>query len=114
MLGDRVHLSHAAKDIGLPSLTRFMILAYMHANYLRDSVDINRVVRLAVDFNVHGKTLQNLRRLSKIAFELNPQFREVTTQFYFKLHRVPGKFDVDFLKLIEESTQAQDFLRQLT
>ena len=111
MLDDRVHLVNAAKDIGLPALTRFMLLSYLHANYLRDSVDVERVCKLALDNSVDTKVMKNLRQLSKIAFKLNPRFREVTTQFYFKLYSVPAKMDLDFMAAIENSEKIREFLR---
>lgn len=113
MLDDRVHLVNAAKEIGLSSLTRFMLLSYLHANYLRETIDFERVFALSLDKSVDTKVLKNLRQLSKIAFKLNPRFREVTTQFYFKLHGVPANYDTDFLSVIEKPGKARDFLRSL-
>lgn len=112
MLGDRVHLMNAEKEIGLPALIRYFILAYLHSNFLRSSVDFDRVVKLAVGSMPDAKTAKNLRHLSKIAFELNPRFREVTTQFYLKLHGLPAKLDLDFMSAIEKSKAAQDFLKR--
>ncbi len=111
MIDDRVHLMNAAKDIGLSSLTRFMLLSYLHANYLRDAIDFDRVLKLSLDKPADTKTLKNLRQLSKIAFKLNPRFREVTARFYFKLHGLNVKLNTDFLSEIEGSKVAQNFLK---
>jgi hypothetical protein len=111
MLDDRVHLVNAAKDIGLPALTRFMLLSYLHANHLRDAIDFDRVIKMSLDKPADAKTLKNLRQLSKIVFKLNPRFREVTARFYFKLHGLPLTLDRDFLSEIERSKTALNFLK---
>jgi hypothetical protein len=113
MLDDRVHLINAAKDVGLPALTRFMTLCYLHANYLRETVDFDCVLKLSLEKPADAKTLKNLRQLSKIVFKLNPRFREVTARFYFKLHGLPTKLDGDFLSEIENSKIAKNFLNLL-
>jgi hypothetical protein len=113
MLDDRVHLGNAAKDIGLPALTRFMTLSYLHANYRRDAIDFDRVLKLSLDKTADAKTLKNLRQLSKIVFKLNPRFREVTARFYFKLHGLSTKLDGDFLSQVESSKTVLKFLSEI-
>ncbi len=118
MLGDRVHLRNAREMMGAPALGKFILLTYLYANFLRDFNEqtFMRSVRLATgeDAPVDAKNLKSLRQLSKIAFQLNPRFREVTTRFYLRLNGI--KTDVlqlqsfDFLKALERSETASEFL----
>lgn len=114
MLEDRVHLMNAEKAVGFAALSRWMLLSYLHANYLRETVDFDRMLNLSLGSGqgVDTKTRKNLRILTKIAFELNPRFRELTTKFHFNLVGVPLQPDVDFLGKIEESPQIRAFLER--
>lgn len=113
MLDARVHLINAANEIGVEALFRYLFLSYLHANYLRQQVDFEGTLKLAVKKTIHPAMEKSLRQLSKIAFQLNPRFREVTTQFYFKLHGIQPRLDIDFLKVIESSKIARDFLERV-
>lgn len=113
MLNDRVHLVNAANGVGLSALTRYLLLCYLHANFLRESIDFQRVVELAFDVKPDDKMLKNLRQLAKIVFQLNPRFREVTTRFYFKLSGRALELDRDFMSELANSDVAKRFFREL-
>lgn len=117
MMDDRANLINAVKDMGAPTIIRFMLLSYLHANFLRppDEKDFERCFALSAG----GKTLdtknkKTLRALSKIAFKLNPRFREVTTRFHLKLNGINkdvaslGGFD--FLRALEKNDSRDGFL----
>lgn len=116
MLNDRAGLLNAEREIGRPTLIVFLMLAYLHANFLRSMTekDFERCFSIAAQGALDQKSKKALRALSKIAFQLNPRFREVTTRFHLKLHGI--KTDVsalgsfDFLSVFEQSKAAQSFL----
>lgn len=110
MLEDRVHLIAAEKAMGLSALTRFMILSYLHANYLRETFEFERMLKLSTDRPVDDKTAKSLKRLAKIAWQLNPRFREVTTRFYFKLQKVEFDPTYDFMTDLERSPILRELL----
>lgn len=135
MLDDRVHLANAQKEIGREQLTKFILLTYLHANFLRElsDRDFDRVVALALapamgerlggeesrSAGRHGAALSvatrtSLRRLAKIAFKLNPRFREVTTRFFLRLGGIGIEMSAlakfDFLKVLETSASARQVL----
>jgi hypothetical protein len=123
MIDDRVHLSNAAKDIGLGPLTKFILLMYVHSNFLRELTDrdFDRSLVLAMGTggpSIDPKIKKSLRQLAKVAFKLNPRFREVTTRFYLRLSgiqiEVAALSGFDFLQAIEASTSARLFIEKAT
>lgn len=120
MLGDRVHLKKSASELGASQLSTFMLLAYLHANFLRDFTDqsFQRSLAIATTGKIPGdaKQIKSLKQLAKIAFELNPRFREVTTRFYLRLNGVDTPIaslkSFDCLKVLETSPSAKKFLAE--
>lgn len=119
MIDDRAGLLQTSREIGRGALLTFMLLAYLHANFLRppSEKDFERCFALASPNRpLDAKHKKALRALSKIAFKLNPRFREVTTRFYLKLNGFKtdvaslGRFD--FLGVMESSATAKNFLKQ--
>jgi hypothetical protein len=121
MLDDRVHLLKAESEIGSEALAKFILLSYLHANFLREisDKDFERMLFLSgVSSALDPKKKKSLRQLSKIAFKLNLRFREVTTRFYLRLtglkQEMPLLLKFDFLKSIEDSGTARNFLRTVS
>ncbi|RYZ76175.1 MAG: hypothetical protein EOP05_05790 [Proteobacteria bacterium] len=123
MLEDRAGLLNAAKDLGRPTLFTFMFLSYLHSNFLRplSEKDFENCFVLAMEVAGEKRVLdqkqkKTLRALSKIAFQLNPRFREVTTQFHLKLHGIKSSVEeiasVDVLGLLRKQPAALNFLKQ--
>ena len=120
MLDDRVHLRAGETDIGRASLSTFILLSYLHANFLREmsDKDFERTLALSgVLVVLDAKKKKSLRQLSRIALKLNPRFREVTTRFYLRLmgrqEEMSALLDFDFLKAIELSGAAKQMLAAL-
>jgi hypothetical protein len=104
----RTHLKNAMKTFGNRQLLIFLMLAYMHANFLRDSMtekDFERTSQIAFGKKTAGGEAKPLKALAKIAFTLDERFRTVTSQLHLKLNGIdPTKIDLrekDFLKIIE-------------
>lgn len=118
MLDDRASLQNAIKELGRPVVVRFMMVAYLFANFLRavSEAEFDRVFAIASPSALDVKQKKTLRALSKIAFKLNPRFREVTTAFHLKLHGLGGanalsslsKFD--FLAVLSGPSPERSFL----
>lgn len=123
MLNDRVHLRNAETLLGRSTLLRFLVLCYLYANFLREFSDsrggsFDQVLDLLASLSpesktklADAKTRRSLRQLSKVAFELNPRFREVTTRFYLRLSGVAfdvtGSRDFDFMAELSTSKSAR-------
>ena len=129
MNDDRTNLRNALNEIGAERVFVFLMLSYLHANFLRpiSDRDFERLFALAQSAGALGavsgspldvKSKKTLRALSKIAFQLNPRFREVTTRFYLRLSGVasemPATLDFDFLQVIETSASALSALSELS
>lgn len=125
MFDDRTNLKKF-HDEGLGSLLfNFMLFSYLHANFLCDGINeraFHQVLQMipgAQDIDPRQKKF--LRSFSKIAFQLNPRFREVTTGLHLKLQGVNTPLrqalDFDFMKIIENNLGFQasisDFVQSL-
>ncbi len=123
MLDNRVHLVNAGQMFGREAFFKFVMLCYLHSNFLRDLSDksFERCVALACEGSAVAlkaakdpKLRKSLRQISKIAFQLNPRFREVTTRFYLRLNgiriEVSDLHDFDFLAVVGAAPSAQKFL----
>lgn len=120
MLENRAGLKNAVSELGRPSVIKFLLLSYLHSNFLRSITekDFELICQTALAGAPQGKLdlkqKKNLRALSKVAFQLNPRFREVTTGFYLKLNKIDGSVaslgSFDFLNLIRSSASASKFL----
>lgn len=120
---NRRNLEVAMQDIGPAFVVRWILLSYLHANFLFDQFtedQFTRVLKLAMRGRAVELTLtqmKTLRALAKICFGLDEQFRRVTTGFYLKLSGVRQGVDqlanfVYFAKL-ETDQVYQDYLSRL-
>lgn len=104
---ERSNLKRAGGEFGEKSLFKILWLAYLHSNFLKagwDDSSWNRVLKFAgVD---PKKNVKGLRALSRVAFQLDPNFRTVTTGFYFRFAGIKGQDETllsfDFMALLEK------------
>ena len=122
MFQDKTNLKKALQDIGEDIFMKFMILCYLHANFLTPTLDDQKFEKLLslISEKESGFSLpqkKSLRALSKIAFELNLRFRMVTTGFYLKLNGISTPMaelkDFDFIQMIKDRPELIEFLDAL-
>ncbi|HVK61743.1 MAG TPA: hypothetical protein VM432_09350 [Bdellovibrionales bacterium] len=106
----RTNLKNALTEIGGPTVAKFMILAYLHANLLRESIDersFKSITTIASKDDLNPAKLKTLRALGKIAFNLSERFRVQTTGFHLRLAGVTTPpeelFDFDYLDAIQRN-----------
>lgn len=88
MFDDRTQLKRLISEIGYPATIRFLIFCYLFSNFLHEKMnesDFQELIKI-LKLQAHPtSTHKILRSVAKIAFELNPRFRWVTTTFYLRL-----------------------------
>lgn len=122
MFDQRSNLNSTIQLMGKEFIFRFMFLSYLHANFLKDRLDdksFEKILNiLNADLKTEYKNLKALRSIAKIAFELNPRFREVTTSFYFRMQGYSEPLEqllnFDFMKIIDEKRDFKEFLFALS
>lgn len=122
MFDDRINLKNATAEFGINNFFPYLILNYLQAHFLRDGLnekEFNRICRLILpQKNLTPVQIKTLKALGKIAFQLNPRFREVTTSFYLRMKRFPGTLDVllgfDFMKILEEDDRFFNLIQNLS
>jgi hypothetical protein len=91
-----------------------LLLSYFHSNFLFDQfTEDDFKICLNMSFGdvaiLSSQNLKALRALSKNAFVLNHRFRQVTTEFYFKLLGYPGRLnqalDFDHWEILDSNIQ---------
>ena len=118
MFNERSHLLKAVADFGKSQIFQLMLLSYLCSNFQGDRFEEKEFQRVLdfVGFDSKLDTQQKkiLRSLTKIAFELNPRFREVTTRFYLKTHGITTPMaeliDFDWMKLFEDNAHLKEML----
>lgn len=122
MFEDRSNLKKAMQEIGEELFMQFMILCYLHANFLTPTLTdqkFEKILSLIAKkgFGFSGPQKKSMRALSKIAFELNLRFRMVTTDFYFRLNGLSMPKDqlryFDFIQTMIENPYLMNFLEAL-
>ncbi len=122
MFEDKTNLKKAMQEIGDEVFMKFMILCYLHANFLTPILNdqkfeklLSLVSKSSSDFSVPQK--KSMRALSKIAFELNLRFRMVTTGFYLKLNGIATPMEelknFDLIQTIKDRPDLIEFLNAL-
>lgn len=118
MYDDRSQLKKLVQEIGRGATVQFLMGSYLFSNFLHEKITDADYMALLKLFNLHSSSSEIqkiLRSVSKIAFELNPRFRWVTTTFYLRLNGISItsndlkrvkflellKLDERFLKLIQ-------------
>lgn len=121
MHDDRFQLKKMVGQIGFQCSIQFLILSYLFSNFLRERIsdsDLERMQKIAGISNNPAIEIKNLRSVAKIAFELNPRFRWVTTAFYLKLNGINYSNQqlqqLNFLSLLESQSQFRLLLETLS
>ncbi|MES2803540.1 MAG: hypothetical protein V4654_13685 [Bdellovibrionota bacterium] len=111
---DRTHLKNLVQEVGAKKVSKFMICAYLHSNFLNEHFsqnDLARVTKLTFDHKA-------LKNLSKNAFELSPGFRFNTTELYLRLNGITDNvldaLAFDYLAVIEQNPTFSELIDELT
>lgn len=101
---DRTHLKNAMRDLGFSVVFKFMLMSYLHSNFLNEKLSEK----------TPNKTLKSL---GKNAFALNPRFRFTTTELYLRLHGikqpVTEALKFDYLAVIEHNPSLQNLIQTM-
>ncbi|KYG63743.1 hypothetical protein AZI86_13035 [Bdellovibrio bacteriovorus] len=102
----RHHLLKALTEFGEKVLVPFMVLSYLHSNFLREKIedkDFNQIFKMLSLENLSDTQIKTLRALSKVVFNLSERFRYQTTDFHLRLAGVKNPYELlyktDFLKI---------------
>ncbi len=126
MYEDRVNLKAAMDQMGEQTFMKFMLLSYLHANFLKEPMNDRIFEQLLIliqtssseSFEFTATQKKTLRALGKIAFKLNLRFRMVTTSFYLRLNGITSPMkdllDFDFMQTLKESPDLFKAIDQLT
>lgn len=111
---DRTNLKNLIQDVGFKNVFKFMLLAYLHSNFLNEHYtpqDLARVMKLS--FN--HKACKNL---SRNAFQLSPGFRFNTTELYLRLNGINDSvldaLAFDYLTIVEQNPHLLKLIDELT
>ncbi|MFS4457940.1 hypothetical protein [Bdellovibrio sp. HCB2-146] len=117
---NRTHLKNAVEEFGSKTVFHWMILSYLHANFLRERIsdsEFSGMLRAVGLETADAKKLKNLRGISKIAFNLSERFRYQTTDFHLRLAgvNIPTEdlFDFDFLAVLISIKGIESFFKEL-
>ncbi len=89
VLDYRVHLRDLTNEFGIADAFKFILFCYLYSNFLHDLIDdqkLNQILGLLRLTISDPKKLKKLKAISRIAFQLNPRFRMVTSGFYMRLN----------------------------
>lgn len=121
MPDNRSQMKKLVTETSLGSIIQFLIGCYLFSNFLHEKIkdaDFNQLLKL---LNLHEQPIavqKTMRSVSKIAFELNPRFRWVTTTFFLRLHGMTVSPEslakIDFLKLINQDKRFLALITRLS
>lgn len=107
------------KQIGFDELFKAVWLAYLHSNFLFNRLDDKNFKRVAMYLHIeqNAELAKKLKSLLRIAFELNPRFKEVTTGFYLRYtgFTKPKQNinEIDFMKVLESDSRYEKYFSSL-
>lgn len=114
---DRVHLKDLINEIGRESSLKMMMMFYLHSNFQFESIDeraLSRILKLLAIESKEAKKIKKFRTISRIAFQLNPRFREVTSGFYLRLNGYEANLAAfDFMHLLETDSRFIQFIESV-
>lgn len=114
----RINLKNCVADIGIKKLFKFMLLAYLHSNFLKPNLtDIHfyQILKFIDIESTNHKYLKSLRALSKIALTLDLEFRSVTTQLHLRLNNQNTCLDnFDIMTILLENKNWSTVVDKLT
>lgn len=108
----RHHLSKALSELGEKVLIPFMVLAYLHAHFLREKIedkDFKQIFKLLNLEKLSDVQMKALRALARVVFNLSERFRYQTTDFHLRLAGVKNPHELlyktDFLKICAQEEE---------
>jgi hypothetical protein len=114
----RTNLKNALAEFGEEFFTAFMVLCYLHSNFLREHFedkDIKSILDLISKNTFTDKQLKTLKALAKVVFNLSERFRYQTTGFHLRLAgvQIPMEdlFDYDFMISVRREPGVLDFIQ---
>lgn len=115
---ERHHLKTAEQELGLAPFLKFMILAYLQSNFLRNQLDdknLAQALKLAFgSVQIDPKQMKSLKILARIAFTLDFQFKNETTKLHLRLCGVSlDPKTLDPFEMIFKDPRFQQFLEAL-
>lgn len=121
---NRTQLKTAVDEIGESVVFKLLMIAYLHSNFLKNSLDeksFDRALHLASlgsKLELDSKYKKSLKALSKIAFTLDLRFRAVTTGFHLRLSGLDKTIDqiseFDLMGFMEKNPNYLKLLNLLT
>ena len=114
----RSALNKLMQTHGLQNIFKFMILCYLHSNFLFEKLtdkNLNTLLDLcSLKSNIDLKSFKNL---AYYAFELNPNFRYTTAEMYLQMNGiydpVEQVLNFDFVQTFKSSTILQKYMLDL-
>lgn len=117
----RHHLSKAMTELGEKVLIPFMVLSYLHANFLRERIEEKDFKQIFKLLSLEGLTevqSKALRALAKVVFNLSERFRYQTTDFHLRLAGVKNPhellYQTDFLNVCATDPQILELLSKIS
>ncbi len=116
-------LHKAIENHPVKSVFQMMMLSYLHSNFLTEKIsefNFDQILQMAFKGSSlkDNQQIKILRSLSKKAFDLNPEFRYSTTEFYLRMNGVTQPLekalDYDFMDLIQKNIKIQKLITQLS
>ncbi|MBC7420253.1 MAG: hypothetical protein H7328_05945 [Bdellovibrio sp.] len=115
---ERTNLKNAQTEIGSEKLMEFILLSYLHSNFLFESLDelqFKRILKIIFKENSPNPSqVKTMKRISKICFTLDEKFKFVTTGFYMRLNGYKmsqsNLLSFDFMARIEQTPVLQNYL----
>lgn len=121
MYDERTQLKKLVAEIGPSAVIQFLMGCYLFSNFLREKMsdsDYTALLKLLKLQSVSASAQKIMRSVSRIAFELNPRFRWVTTTFYLRLNGLPVTTDelskIDLLGLLSRDPRFLKLIETLS
>ena len=116
----RTGLKKAMDELGSNVLIPFLLLSYLHVNFLRDSLDegdLKKILSLIEADKPTANQLKILKFLAKLTFELSEIFRYQTTAFHLKINGITSPLeealDFDFLEELKKQNKLSSFFKEV-
>jgi len=104
---------------GFKNMFSIILISYLHSNFLREKIN-ERELKSIIDFCEIKQIsdLKNLRNVVHYVFELNPNFRYITADFYLRLNGftqpVEQTLNFDFMQNLSESVSLREHFIKLS
>ena len=119
LFDDRTHLKRAIEAVGAADVFKFMLLSYLHSNFLNEKLndgDFRKVLNLC---GLQAPESERaLKSLAQNCFALNPRFRYTTTEMYLRSQKINTPVELalnfDYIQIIENNEALMDFINSLS